>query len=129
MKHFSLKLFCLLLVVTALVSFAAPITRMRWPGAYGGPYEVAYQAVPTTLTDVDTQDVHLVGYCVYNSTAGSLNFTIQTKDGSPLALPYTGAIAANTSVCNNSPFGLLSKGGFSVLASGAGLFYGAVWTH
>lgn len=99
----------------------------------GGPYEVAYQAVPTSLTAIDTRSSHFIGYCVSNSSGGALTFTIQTKDGSPLPLPITGSIPAlgspGSSVCFNAPFGLLSTGGFSVQASGAGLYWAAAWTH
>jgi hypothetical protein len=127
-KHFVLLMF-LALGLPLLAQSPTVITRMDWARAYGGPYEVYYQAVPTSLTDVDTRDAHLLGYCVSNSTTGALTFTIQTKDASPLPLPLTGSITANTAVCNNTPFGLLSKGGFSVQAGGAGLYYQAVWTH
>lgn len=110
------------------------ITRTGWlytnqHYAYGGPYEIAYQAVPTSLTDVDTKDSRLLGICILNTTAGALTFTIQTKDGSPLLLPLGGSIAANAFSSVSIPFGLLSKGGFSVQASGAGLLYSVVWTH
>ena len=129
MKRF--KKFLWLLIPAACLFAASPaiLTRMDWPRAYGGPYEIYYQAVPTTLTDVDTRDSRLIGLCVTNTTAGALTFTIQTKDGTPLALPYSGSLAANSSSCNNLPFGVLSKGGFSVQAGGAGLLYGVVWTH
>jgi len=129
-KHFVVIMFALVAAGVPLgAASPAVVTRMDWPRSYGGPYEVYYQAVPTALTDVDTRDVRLLGYCVFNNTAGALTFTIQTKDASALALPLTGPVPANTAVCNNSPFGMLSKGGFSVQASGAGLFYGVVWTH
>ena len=121
------KLLCALLL--SLPLGAQTITRSSWPTNYGGPYEIYYQAVPTSLTGFETRDVHLLGYCVFNSTASALTFTIQSKDTSPLPLPLNGSIAANTAACNNSPFGLLSKGGFSVQASGTGLYYQMVWTH
>lgn len=110
------------------------ITRLGWLGteqnyAYGGPFEIYYQAVPTALTDVDTRDSRLLGYSIANTTAGALTFTIQTKDASPLALPLGGSIAANSSAFVSIPFGMLSKGGFSVQASGGGLLYSVVWTH
>jgi hypothetical protein len=119
----------LLALSTALLFGQSSSTRFDWPAAYGGPYEIPWQAVPTTLTALDTRDVHLIGYCVSNNTGASLVFTIQTKDGSPLPLPLSGTVAANTAVCNNSPFGLLAKGGFSVQAGGTGLYYQVVWTH
>ena len=127
-KHFLFLLFGMALF-PLLAQSPTVINRTHWPSSYGGPYEVYWQAVPTSLTALDTRDSHLLGYCVSNSTSGALTFTIQSKDASPLPLPLTGSIAANTAVCNNSPFGLLTKGGFSVQASGAGLYYQAVWTH
>ena len=105
------------------------VTRMDWSKAYGGPYEIYYQAVPTSSTTVDSRDSRLLGYCVFNNSGISISFTIQTGDNTPLPLPLTGALAAGTSACNNSPFGLLSKSGFSVQASATGLYYQAVWTH
>lgn len=96
---------------------------------FGGPYEIYWQAVPTALTDFDTRDVHIIGYCFYNPTGGSITLTIQTKDASPLALPLSGPIATGISVCTNAPFGILSKGGWSAQAGGAGALMSAVWTH
>lgn len=127
----SIKLLVCFALLAMIVFAASPtvLTRTHWPTAYGGPYDVYYQAVPTSLTALDTRDVRLLGVCVYNSTSGALTFTIQTKDASPLALPLTGSIAANTTVCNNTPWGLLSTGGFSVQASGSGLLYQVTWTH
>jgi hypothetical protein len=126
-KHLVVVLF--LLAVPLMAQSPKVITRSGWSINYGGPYEIYYQAVPTALTDLDTRDSRLIGYCVYNNTAGPLTFTIQTKDASPVPLPLTGSLAVGTAACNNTPFGLLSKGGFSVQASGAGLYYGVIWTH
>lgn len=97
-------------------------------GMYGGPYEFYYQAVPQTLTDVATADVHILSYCFYNSTGGALTLTVQTKDVSPLALPLSGSLAATTVACLTMN-GLLSKGGFSVQSSGAGMLYYAQFTN
>ena len=135
MKQIQSRLFPFFTLAALALTFAPPhllaqtVTRLDFPKSYGGPYEVAYQAVPTSLTAPDTRDVHLLGYCVLNSTGSAVTFTIQTKDATPLPLPLSGSIAANSSACNNTPFGLLSKGGFSVQASAAGLYYQAVWTH
>lgn len=104
-------------------------TRQGWPQAYGGPYDVYWQAVPTGLTQVDAKTSHIIGYCVGNTTGGALTFTIQTGDGTPLALPGNGSIPAATQICNNTPWGLLVNGGFSVQGSGSGLFYGITWLH
>lgn len=104
-------------------------TRSGWPQAYGGPYDVYYQPVPTSLTTVDALTSHILGYCVSNTTGGALVFTIQTGDGTPLPLPVTGSIAANTGFCNNTPWGMLSNAGFAVQASGSGLLYQVTWTH
>ncbi len=96
---------------------------------FGGPYEIPWQAVPTSLTDLDTKDSHIIGYCFYNSTGGNVTLTIQTKDASPLPLPLSGPIATGVSVCTNAPFGILTKGGWSVQAGGAGVYVSATWTH
>ena len=128
MKHLRL-IPVALLFLAGIATAQTVVTRMDWPRAYGGAYEVYWQAVPTSLTAIDTKDSRLIGWCVSNTTGSGIVFTMQTKDASPLALPLNGTIAANTSTCNNTPFGLLSKGGFSVQAGGAGLLFGAVWTH
>src|SRR5690242_18830720 len=89
MKHFAVLLFGVL-GLPMLPQSPGAVTRMHWPNAYGGPYEVYYQAVPTSLTDLDRRDSRLIVYYISNSTAGALTFTIQTKDASPLPLPLTG---------------------------------------
>jgi hypothetical protein len=134
MKRFRLHLFVglaglLLGGLTALPQTPAVVNRFGSAKALGGPYEIYWQAVPTTLTALDTRDMRLQGYCVVNSTGSALTFTIQTRDSTPLPLPLSGSIAANSSTCLNIPFGLLSKGGVSVQASGAGLYHTVVWTH
>lgn len=103
--------------------------RQGWPKAYGGPYDVYLQAVPTTLTQVDAKTSHILGVCVENTTASAVTFTFQTGDASPLALPPNGSIPASTQICNNTPWGMLSNGGFSVQAGGAGLLYQMTWLH
>ena len=105
------------------------VTRSAWPQAYGGPFEVYWQAVPTSLTVVDANSSHILGACVSNTSGSSINFTLETNDASPLALPLMGSIPANSQVCSNSPFGLLTNGGFSVTATSTGLTYEVVWTH
>lgn len=128
-------------VIGVLLTAQTPTVLSRnnkWPPqgsafSFGGPFEIYYQAVPTSLTAISTHDAHLIGYCVSNSSGGALTFTIQTADASPLPLPITGSIpalgSAGSSVCFNAPFGLLSKGGFSIQASGSGLYYQLVWTN
>lgn len=96
---------------------------------FGGPYEIPWKAVPTSLTDISAQSSHIIGYCFYNSTGGSLTLTVQTKDGTPRPLPLSGPIASGISVCFNAPFGILTTGGWSVQAGGSGVFYSATWTH
>jgi hypothetical protein len=108
---------------------ACIVTRSAWPQAYGGPYDVYYQAVPTTLTVVDAATSHLLGYCVSNTTGSAVTFTIETGDASPLTLPLTGSISANTQVCANLPWGLLTNGGFAVQAGSTGMLWQATWTH
>ena len=135
------RTFALLLVAVALLIAGNPVAtsinrNAQWPPqgthfSYGGPFEVAWQAVPTSLTDLDSYvgNARLLGYCIYNPSGGAITFIIQTKDTSPLALPMSGSVAAGTSACFNAPFGLLSTGGVSVQAGGAGMYYSAVWTH
>jgi hypothetical protein len=132
MKHLRRHLFwtfTLFAVVALWAQSPTIVNRVSSGKALGGPYEVYWQAVPTTLTALDTRDSRLQGYCVANSTAGALTFTIQTRDATPLPLPLSGSVAANSSTCLNIPFSVLSKGGFSVQASAAGLYYTVVWTH
>jgi hypothetical protein len=105
------------------------VNRQGWPDAYGGPYDVYWQAVPTSLTTIDAKTSHLIGLCVNNTTSGALTFTIQSGDSSPLALPLSGSIPANTQVCNNTPWGMLTNGGFAVQSSGTGLLYQVSWLH
>lgn len=97
-------------------------------GMYGGPYEIYWQAVPTSLTDVATADAHILSYCFYNSTGGALTLTIQTKDGSPLPLPLSGSLGAGITACLTLN-GLLSKNGFSVQSSGGSMYYTVQFTN
>ena len=129
---------CALAIFVAALWSQSPTVVNRnghWPPnsgvaySYGGPFEIYYQALPTTLTDVDTRDMRILSYCFYNSTGGSLPLTIQTKDTSPLPLPLSGSLAATTSVCFGSATGVLSKGGMSVSTTATGVYYSAVWTH
>jgi hypothetical protein len=132
-------LLCLLLVMATLLWANPLITGVvsrnaQWPPqgsnySFGGPYEIAWQAVPTSVTVLSTRDTHIIGYCFYNSTGGNLSLTIITKDASPLPLPVSGPIAAGVSVCNNAPYGILSKGGWSVSASGTGVYFSAMWSN
>lgn len=114
---------------TSTVTTGCIVTRQGWPQAYGGPYDVYTQAVPTSLTAVDVLTSHILGICVANTTGSPITFTFQTGDGSPLVLAPSGPISANTQVCNNTPWGVLTNGGFSVQAGGAGLVYSMSWTH
>jgi hypothetical protein len=133
--RFLLALFLILASSLWPVTLPSVSRDSTWPPQagssykFGGPYEVPWQAVPTSLSDLSTRDSHIIGYCFYNSTGGSLTLTIQTKDATPLPLPISGPITSGTSVCSNAPFGILSKGGWSVQASGAGILFNAVWTN
>ena len=128
----------LLLAVLAWATnpvFTTVNRNAQWPPqagtsyGFGGPYEVYWQAVPTTLTDLSVRDAHIIGYCIYNPTAGVITITVQTKDASPLALPLSGPMAAATVACNNAPYGILSKGGWSIQGGGAGALFSASWTN
>ncbi len=128
----------LLLMCVGMAAFAQSPTLVNRTGqvviptgnaAFGGPYEIYWQAVPTSLTDVSTRDAHLASYCFHNSSGGALTITIQTKDGSPLALPLSGSsLAAGADACLVLN-GLLSKGGFSVQSSGSGMLYYVQFTN
>ena len=59
--------------------------RTGWPKAYGGPYDLYYQPVPTSLTQIDVKPSRLLGVCVANTTGSPITFTFQTLDTSPLA--------------------------------------------
>lgn len=123
-----------------IAGFAASLTSVNrnggWPPQgksfnFGGPFEIYYQQVPTTLKDVDSYsgDNRIIQYEFYNSTVGAVTLTVQTKDASPLPLPGNGSIAAGQTVIFNLPAGRLVKNGWSVQASGTGVFFSAVWTH
>jgi hypothetical protein len=99
------------------------------PASNGGPLETSWQAVPTTLTDVATRTSHVTGYCLFNSTAGSITMTVQTKDSVPLPMPLSGALAAGTSACFVFEQGLRVNGGFSIQAGATGVYYGTVFTN
>ena len=107
----------------------------QWPpqaggsSTYGGMYKVAWKAVPTTLTDLDTQTMIVSGYCFYNSTGGSLTLTIQTKDATSLPLPLSGPLAAGTSACFSFAPGLEATGGVSISTTATGVYYTAIWSH
>jgi hypothetical protein len=137
-----LKKMMLTLALAGLLFAASPTAINRnaqWPPqagsqyGFGGPFEIYWQVVPQTLTDVCSGatcgDVHLIAVTFYNSGASAATITFQTKDASPLPLPLSGSIAAGTSVSWNQPAGLLSKGGFSIEASASGVYYSAVWTN
>ncbi len=93
---------------------------MRW--------EIAYQAVPTQLTDVTAQDAHIVGITVYNGAATPITFTVQTKDSTPLPLPLTGTIQPGQGASFAGPPNVLACGGFSVQASAPGLYFSVAWS-
>lgn len=114
---------------TGTVTTGCIVTRQGWPQAYGGPYDVYTQAVPTSLTAVDVLTSRILGICVQNTTGSPVTFTFQTGDASPLALPPNGAIPANSQVCSNTQWGMLANGGFSVQASATGMLYQVTWTH
>jgi hypothetical protein len=145
MKPISFVLLAYLIAASALMAvnpvFSNVVSRnSQWPPqgsnfSFGGPFEIPWQAVPTTLTDLSTRDTHIIGYCFYNSTSSAITLTIQTKDASPLPLPISGPIAGSsagvpgTSVCPNLPFGILAKGGWSVQAGSSGVYMNAMWSY
>lgn len=85
-----------------------------------------WKQAPTTLTSLVAVDSRIISVTFYNSTAGALTVTFQTNDASPLALPLSGSLAANTTVSLNIPAGLLCKAGFSLTAP-TGVYYSIVW--
>ena len=106
------------------------VTRSSgYPKSGGGPYEIYWQAMPTSLTDMDTRDSRLTGFVAYNSTGAPITLTLQTKDATPIPLAFSGALAAGVTLVANSPFEMLCKGGWSVQASATGVYFGAVWSH
>ncbi len=131
------KRFLWMLAIVAVAQAAITVQNRtaNWPPqsgtsfAFGGPFDFYYQAVPTTLTAIDTNDSHIIEVTVVNTTGSALTFTLQTGDATPLALPLSGSVAANTSVSFNVPAGILVKGGFSAQASGTGLCFHITWTH
>lgn len=124
LKHFAVVLLAtgLFGASPTLINRTGKVVSPSGNGMYGGPYEIYWQVVPQTLTDVATADVHILTYCFFNSSGGALTLTVQTKDVSPLPLPLSGSLAAGTTACMVLN-GLLSKGGFSVQSSGAAMYY------
>lgn len=119
---------CLNAASPTLVNRTGQVVSPSGNSSFGGPYEIYWQAVPQTLTDVATADAHILAYCFFNSTAGTLTLTVQTKDGSPLPLPLSGPLSAGTTACLTLN-GLLSKGGFSVQSSGPAMYYTVQFTN
>jgi hypothetical protein len=143
MRNRALSLLLLAIVLVLPVHAANPVfggvvnRTAQWPPqagpsyGFGGPFELLWQAVPTTLTDLSssTGNIHIIGMTVCNFTGGAIVLTWQTKDASPLSLPLAGSIAANTCVDWNRPSGLGSTGGASMSAASTGLSVGVVWTN
>lgn len=82
------------------------------------------QAVPNSLTTIPgaTDDTYIFQLLVANPTAGSINFTLQDNQGTPLKLYNAVAIAAGgliTLVVDD--LGILFKGGAKWQGSGTGL--------
>src|SRR4051812_31103802 len=107
MQHFRGILVISATLAAAAIMWSASETVIsrgsQWPPqagssySFGGPYEIYYKAIPTSLTDLDTRDSRIIGYCIYNPTGGSITVTFQTKDASPLPLPLSGPLAAGVS--------------------------------
>ena len=90
--------------------------------------QIKPQAVPTSTTNVAFSDAYLKGITVNNPTSGAIAFSICDRQATPVCVPGAASIAANTTYILVWPDGRLywCPGGFTVIASGAGLtFYGA----
>jgi hypothetical protein len=95
--------------------------------AFSGNFEVVPQAVPTAAAIVTGISAHLKNVTVSNPTAGALTFTLTDQQAAPIAAIPAVSIPANDTVIFSWPFEYLCPGGFTVLASGAGLTFHATW--
>ncbi len=130
MRRNLLRALCGLAVAALLCAqTASVVTRQGFPQAYGGPYDVYYVALPTTLTSVDARASHILEYCVFNNSGSSITLTIQTQDATPLPLPYTGSIATGVTYCFTAGDIGMPVNGWSIKGSATGAYYSATWTH
>jgi hypothetical protein len=89
--------------------------------------QIKPQAVPTSTTVVATVDAYIVGLTISVPTGSTITVTVADGQGSPIPLiPATPLVGPVTYVVN-IPFGYWCPSGFTVLASGAGATYYAVW--
>jgi hypothetical protein len=93
-----------------------------------GGFETPVTAVPTTVADVTTCTVHILGLWVFNCGSSPAALSLKDKQPTPMSLPNDGfEIAPGATVWINTPFGLLAQNGFSIGASQLGLVFGSAW--
>lgn len=91
-------------------------TRQIFPKLASTP---GYQVVPTVAAALTTKDTQLIAAYVSNPTAGALTITMTDGNG---GTPFGAvSIAANQVVWIESIYGTWFKGGFTWVASAAGL--------
>jgi hypothetical protein len=93
--------------------------------AHGGPsdYEITPQQVPTSATDMCSQDVHITEIVLTNNTAGAITVSFADKQGTPVPLlPDAVSVPSYTVIAFEFPRGALMVGGITWSASGAGLW-------
>jgi hypothetical protein len=95
------------------------------PGTGNGDVQIKPQAVPTSTTVVSASDAFLKVITVENPTASAISFSLCDRQASPVCVAPAVSIAANTTYIISWPDLRLywAPGGFTALASGAGLTF------
>lgn len=91
--------------------------------------ELVLQACPTTATTVTTSTVRLLGLTLVNTTTLAPTFILSNGLGSPTQLWSTVAVAPNSIVVANTPYGITMQSGFSIQASATGINVQALWDN
>lgn len=103
------------------------MTQYQGGSSGAGEVQIKPQAVPTSTTIVTTDDAYIRQVVISNPTAGAITFTLADRQASPIALFGAVSIAANTTVEVAIAYLYWCPGGFTVIASGAGLTFFASW--
>ena len=85
-----------------------------------------FKAMPTSATDLATDDCALVQLIVENPTAGAITFTIADKAGSPLTVWNAKSVAAGAEYVFRAAEGAWFSGGLTISSSSSGLVYSMV---
>ena len=114
-----------LLLCGGLLLAQSPAIFSSQQGA--GTVQIKPQPVPTSTTVVAESDAWVIGVVVVNTTSVGLSFTLASREASPVAFLSSVVVAGNTTYVISVPYGYWLPKGFTVIASGSGLNYTAVW--